>query len=86
MTESFKNKETFKQSFLIGLKQEFHVELKDSTVYQRYTILAKFLEQTLKQDFDKTEKHIREHHMKKSTTPPVQNPATNAKTTGRCPQ
>lgn len=66
MTESFKNKETFKQSFLEGLKQEFHVELKDSTVYQRYTVLARLLDQTLKQDFDKTEKHIREHHMKKA--------------------
>ena len=66
MTHTFQNKDTFKESFLNELKDEFHVELKDSTVYQRYTVLAKLLDQTLKTDFDKTEKHIREHHMKKA--------------------
>ncbi|MFA6692852.1 MAG: glycogen/starch/alpha-glucan phosphorylase [Acholeplasmataceae bacterium] len=66
MTHTFQNKDTFKESFLNELKHEFHVELKDSTVYQRYTVLAKLLDQTLKTDFDKTEKHIREHHMKKA--------------------
>ncbi|MFA7055895.1 MAG: hypothetical protein WC134_05140, partial [Acholeplasmataceae bacterium] len=66
MTQSFQNKETFKQSFLDHLKHEFHVELKDSTVYQRYTVLAKLLDETLKENFIKTDKHIREHHMKKA--------------------
>lgn len=66
MTQSFQNKDIFKETFLNELKHEFHVELKDSTIYQRYTVLAKLLDQTLKFDFDKTEKHIREHHMKKA--------------------
>ena len=66
MTQSFQDKEVFKNSFIQGLKEEFHVELKDSTVYQRYTILAKLLDQSLKADFIKTEKFIREHHMKKA--------------------
>ncbi|MBN2268515.1 MAG: glycogen/starch/alpha-glucan phosphorylase [Acholeplasmataceae bacterium] len=66
MTQSFQDKEVFKDSFIQGLKEEFHVELKDSTVYQRYTILAKLLDQALQADFKKTEKFIREHHMKKA--------------------
>ena len=54
MQNTMINKETFKKAFLNGLKDTFNADLKDSTIYQRYTVLATLLDQNLIEDFEKT--------------------------------
>ena len=66
MNQPFMNKETFKEAFLTGLKEKFNVTQNESSVYQRYAILAQLLEEELKVDYEKTKKYIKDHHLKKA--------------------
>ena len=66
MQSIFQNKESFKQTFQAELKTQFHVELKDSTTYQRYSILAFLLNESLQENFDKTNQYVSEHGLKKT--------------------
>jgi len=66
MQNTMKSKETFKQAFLDGLSETYHVDLKDSTLYQRYTILATLLEANLQEDYDKTCLTVKEKNLKKT--------------------
>ena len=66
MQHTFKNKETFIEAFLHGLKDTFGVELNESSMYQRYTVLATLLNVSLEEDFNKTTEHVRTHHLKKT--------------------
>ncbi len=66
MQNTMKNKETFKEAFLNGLNETFNVELKDSTLYQRYTILATLLEENIQEDYDKTCLTVKEKNLKKT--------------------
>ncbi|MBU1141736.1 MAG: glycogen/starch/alpha-glucan family phosphorylase [Firmicutes bacterium] len=66
MQNTMSNKETFKEAFLYGLKETFNVELEDSSLYQRYTVLASLLDRNLEEDFNKTNATIKEKNMKKT--------------------
>ena len=66
MQHTFKNKETFIEAFLHGLKDTFGVELNEASMYQRYTVLATLLNVSLEEDFNKTTEHVRTHHLKKT--------------------
>lgn len=66
MQTHFSNKEAFKKAFLNGLKSSFNTELKDSSLYQRYTVLATLLEQELEDNHKKTIEHIHQNHLKKT--------------------
>jgi len=66
MYNYFANKEAFKEAFLTGLKTQHSVELKDSSVYQRYEILARLLQSELATNDERTKQYIRDHQMKKT--------------------
>ncbi len=66
MQNTMNNQETFKAAFLEGLTKTFSVDLKDSTIYQRYTILATLLEKSLEDDYEKTNEVVRQKNLKKT--------------------
>ncbi|MBU1094325.1 MAG: glycogen/starch/alpha-glucan family phosphorylase [Firmicutes bacterium] len=66
MQNTMKNKDSFKEAFLNGLKDTFKVEVEESTLYQRYTILATLLEENLQEDYDKTNAFIKAKNLKKT--------------------
>ncbi len=66
MQNTMETKDSFKKAFLSGLKETFNIEPKDSTLYQRYTILATLLEAHLQEDYDKTCAFVKEKNLKKT--------------------
>jgi glycogen phosphorylase len=66
MQTKFENKETFKKAFLENLSTMFQVDLKDSSIYQRYSVLATLLDQELQSDYRRTLNHIDHNHLKKT--------------------
>ncbi|TVP85894.1 MAG: glycogen/starch/alpha-glucan phosphorylase [Acholeplasmataceae bacterium] len=66
MQHIFLNKDTFKGAFLSRLEQRFQIDLEESTVYQRYTILAELLDQHFDKKQQKTEQFITDHELKKA--------------------
>ena len=66
MQHIFHNKESFKQAYQTELKTQFGVDLHQSTTYQRYSILAFLLNESLEENFDKTNQYVVEHKLKKT--------------------
>lgn len=66
MNPIFINKGAFKIAFLAGLKDQFDVSLEQSSVFQRYTVLASLLEKDLDERLHKTNQYVRDHQMKKT--------------------
>ena len=66
MNSIFKSKNAFKTAFLAGLKDHYGIELSQSDVYQRYTVLASLLQNELDQQQAMTEKYVKEQQMKKT--------------------
>ncbi|RJX23711.1 MAG: glycogen/starch/alpha-glucan family phosphorylase [Acholeplasma sp.] len=66
MNSIFKSKNAFKTAFLAGLKEHHGVELSQSDVFQRYTVLASLLENEFNQQKEITEHYVKEHQMKKT--------------------
>jgi len=66
MNNNFKTKNDFKNAFLSKLKETYKVELKDSTVYQRYNVLAHLLDESLEDAFQQTNQYVNDNHMKKT--------------------
>lgn len=66
MNKLFENKSNFKKAYVESIKETFQVELKDSTVYQRYSVLANLLDDALKDDFEKTTQHVKQNNLKKT--------------------
>ena len=66
MNTSFNNKEAFKQAFLDGLNNLFNTTLEASSVEQRYTVLAKMLDQALESDLEKTTRYVNDNGLKKT--------------------
>ncbi len=66
MNSIFKSKNAFKTAFLAGLKERHGVELNQSDVYQRYTVLASLLEAELDGQKGITEQYVKDHQMKKT--------------------
>ncbi len=66
MTNTFSNKDSFKKAFLQGLMETANVELKDSSIYQRYTVLASLLESSLEADYVKTTEYVKNNNLKKT--------------------
>jgi starch phosphorylase len=66
MQNQFIDKEAFKKAFLHELKSQFDVELKDSSIYQRYTVLASMLDKELEASSQNTKDYIKKNNMKKT--------------------
>ena len=66
MNKVFSTKNDFKNAFLSRLNDTYQVELKDSTVYQRYNILAHLLDESLEEAFQKTNAYVNENQLKKT--------------------
>lgn len=66
MNTIFEHKDTFKKAYVNKLSDLFQVELKDSTVYQRYSVLAHLLDESLKENFEKTNAYVKENNLKKT--------------------
>jgi len=66
MQNQFTDKEAFKKAFLHELKSQFDVELRDSSIYQRYTVLASMLDKELEVSSQKTKDYIKKNNMKKT--------------------
>jgi starch phosphorylase len=66
MKNNFKTKNDFKNAFLSKLNETYKVDLKDSTVYQRYNVLAHLLDESLEDAFQKTNQYVNDHQMKKT--------------------
>lgn len=64
--QHFKNKETFKKTFLQSLKTYFNKDLDQTNAYERYYVLASLLDESLKEDYEKTTNHIVENNLKKA--------------------
>jgi glycogen phosphorylase len=66
MHHIFQNKDTFKGAFLTRLEEHFNVDLEQSSVYQRYTILAELLDSWMDKHHKATERAVREDGVKKA--------------------
>ncbi len=66
MHNHFTNKGTFTEAFLSGLRMQHGVELKDSSVYQRYATLAQMLQVDLSPREQRTTQFIRDNQLKKT--------------------
>ncbi|MDI6453230.1 glycogen/starch/alpha-glucan phosphorylase [Peloplasma aerotolerans] len=66
MQTIFTDKETFKKVFIEEIKNTYNVDLKDSSIVQRYTILAKLLETNLDEAYRKTNAYIKDNNLKKT--------------------
>lgn len=66
MNSIFKSKNAFKTAFLAGLKDHYGVDVEQSSVYQRYTVLASLLETELDGQKKITNQYIKDHQMKKT--------------------
>ncbi len=66
MNNVFNSKESFKEVFIKGIKDNYSVELKDSTIYQRYTILAELLDKSLTKAFENTNNYVNNNQLKKT--------------------
>ncbi len=66
MKTSFRDKQAFKQAFLNGLNDIYQVSLEASTIEQRYTVLAKLLDQELEGDLQKTDSFVKQNNLKKT--------------------
>lgn len=66
MNKVFSTKNNFKNAFLSKLNDTYKVELKESTVYQRYSVLAHLLNESLEEAFNKTNTYVKENQLKKT--------------------
>jgi glycogen phosphorylase len=66
MHHIFQNKDTFKGAFLTRLEEHFNVDLEQSSVYQRYTILAELLDSWMDKHHKATERAVTESGTKKA--------------------
>src|SRR3989339_218144 len=66
MQTSFNNKVAFKQAFLNGLNEIYQTTLEASTVEQRYTILAKMLDESLEEGLNRTNEVVKTQGLKKT--------------------
>lgn len=66
MQTSFNNKEAFKQAFLKGLNEIYQTTLEASTIEQRYTVLAKILDESLEVGLHKTNEVVKTQGLKKT--------------------
>ena len=60
------SKDSFKEAFLHDLKDKFGVELENSSVFQRYTVLATILDRDLESDYQKTNDYVKNNNLKKT--------------------
>ncbi|HCB66948.1 MAG TPA: glycogen phosphorylase, partial [Acholeplasmataceae bacterium] len=60
------SKDSFKEAFLHDLKDKFGVELENSSVFQRYTVLATILDRDLESDYQKTNAYVKNNNLKKT--------------------
>ena len=66
MQTIFNDKNSFKEAFIKGLNDSFDVDVKTSTVYQRYTVLAHLLDQSLTNNFEETNQYVNNNQLKKT--------------------
>ena len=66
MNNIFKTKNDFKNAFLLKLNDTYQVELNDSTVYQRYNVLAHLLNEHLEGAFQQTNQYVNDNQLKKT--------------------
>jgi starch phosphorylase len=62
----FENKEIFKKAYIEAIKSKYNKSLDDSTIYERYSILASLLDQTLTENYEKTNAYIKDNNLKKT--------------------
>ncbi len=63
---TFDNKELFKEAYLKELNQKFSKDLAASTLYERYSVLATLLDQSLVDSYEATNKEVKEKNLKKT--------------------
>ncbi|MBN2299777.1 MAG: glycogen/starch/alpha-glucan family phosphorylase [Acholeplasmataceae bacterium] len=66
MQNAMNHKDTFKKVFIENLKDTYNVSLEGSTLYQRYATLAGMLNQTLLEDYEKTNQVVKDKKLKKT--------------------
>ena len=62
----FESKETFKKAFLENLKNYFNKDLEQTNAYERYYVLASLLNESLKDNYEKTTNYIINNNLKKA--------------------
>ncbi len=66
MQNVWTSKDSFKEAFLHDIKNKFGVEPKDSSIYQRYVVLASMLDRDLESDFQNTNDYVKNNNLKKT--------------------
>ncbi|MCD4826787.1 MAG: glycogen/starch/alpha-glucan family phosphorylase [Acholeplasmataceae bacterium] len=66
MNTIFRDKDSFKKAYQERLNALFQVEIKDSTVFQRYSVLAHLLDESLKEKFEETNAFVKDNNLKKT--------------------
>lgn len=66
MKNIFNSRNSVKQAFLLKLKKMYNIEVKDSTSYQRYSVLASLLDLFLDDGFKKTNAYVKDNNLKKA--------------------
>ncbi len=60
----FQNKDTFKKAFIAKIAEQFNVDLHDSTPYQQYMALAALIKELVNENWEITEKIVKEKQLK----------------------
>lgn len=66
MGNIFNTKETFKKAYVEAIKKQYNVSLEDSTLTQRYSVLANLTNDNLTEDYIATNKKVKDNNMKKT--------------------
>lgn len=66
MQNTFTSKESFKNAFTLKTSNLFNKEVNQTTVYERYVVLATLLNETLNENYNKTNQYVKENHLKKT--------------------
>lgn len=66
MTQHFNNKDAFKSAFLTTIETKYGKKLSQTNVYERYDVLATLLDESLNEDYVKTNNYVKENNLKKT--------------------
>lgn len=66
MQNTFTSKESFKNAFTLKTSNLFNKEVNQTTVYERYVVLATLLNETLNANYNKTNQYVKKNHLKKT--------------------
>ena len=66
MINIFQSKDTFKNAYIDAINKTFQKQLTETNVYERYSVLAQLLDDTLNELFENTTEYVKNNQLKKT--------------------